>query len=106
VHVVGGGSRNELLCQLTADACGVPVLAGPAEASALGNVLVQARRLGAELPDLAAMRALVRRTHDIRRFEPRTGQDWAAAEERLTSFREPRTEPLHRTESNAEGVTG
>ena len=106
VHVVGGGSRNELLCQLTADACGVPVLAGPAEASALGNVLVQARRLGADLPDLAAMRALVRRNHDIRRFEPRTGQDWAAAEERLPSFRETRTEPLHRTDSNAEGVTG
>ena len=56
VHVVGGGSRNDLLCQLTADACGLPVLAGPAEASALGNVLVQARALGADLPDLAAMR--------------------------------------------------
>ena len=61
VHVVGGGARNELLCQLTADACGVPVLAGPVEASALGNVLVQARALGADLPDLAAMRALVAR---------------------------------------------
>ncbi|HET7801823.1 MAG TPA: rhamnulokinase family protein, partial [Humibacillus xanthopallidus] len=66
VHVVGGGSQNELLCQLTADACGLPVLAGPAEAAALGNVLVQARALGADLPDLAAMRALVRRTHELR----------------------------------------
>ena len=46
VHVIGGGSQNELLCQLTADACGLPVLAGPVEASALGNVLVQARALG------------------------------------------------------------
>jgi len=70
VHVVGGGARNELLCRLTADACGVPVLAGPVEATALGNVLVQARTLGADLPDLAAMRALVRRTHDLVRYEP------------------------------------
>ena len=84
VHVVGGGSQNDLLCQLTADACGLPVLAGPAEASALGNVLVQARTLGVDLPDLAAMRALVRRTHEVRRFEPRADLDWAAAESRLT----------------------
>ncbi len=83
VHVVGGGSQNALLCQLTADACGLPVLAGPAEAAALGNVLVQARTLGADLPDLAAMRALVRRTHDLRRHEPRTDLDWGAAETRL-----------------------
>ncbi|MFC4785576.1 rhamnulokinase [Nocardioides sp. MAHUQ-72] len=84
VHVVGGGSRNDLLCQLTADACGLPVLAGPAEASALGNVLVQARALGVDLPDLAAMRALVRGTHQVRRFEPRTDLDWGRAEDRLT----------------------
>ena len=51
-------------------AAALPVLAGPAEAAALGNVLVQARALGADLPDLAAMRALVRRTHDVRRYEP------------------------------------
>jgi rhamnulokinase len=83
LHVVGGGSRNELLCQLTADACGVPVLAGPVEASALGNVLVQARTLGVDLPDLAAMRALVRRTQQLRRYEPHPGTDWDAAQARL-----------------------
>jgi rhamnulokinase len=82
VHVVGGGARNTLLCQLTADACGVPVLAGPVEAAALGNVLVQARTLGADLPDLAAMRELIRRTQPLRRYRP-TGGDWAAAEARL-----------------------
>ncbi|WP_435742371.1 rhamnulokinase [Nocardioides sp. SYSU DS0663] len=83
VHVVGGGSKNALLCQLTADACGVPVLAGPAEAAALGNALVQARTLGVALPDLPAMRALVRRTHQLHRYEPRGTTDWAAAETRL-----------------------
>jgi sugar (pentulose or hexulose) kinase len=83
VHVVGGGSHNHLLCQLTADALGVPVLAGPGEAAALGNALVQARALGADLPDLAAMRALVRETHDVRRHDPRPGLDWDAAERRV-----------------------
>jgi rhamnulokinase len=83
VHVVGGGSQNELLCQLTADALGVPVLAGPAEAAALGNGLVQARALGADLPDLASMRSLVRRTHEVRRYEPRPDQGWDAAASRL-----------------------
>ncbi|WP_436702186.1 rhamnulokinase [Nocardioides sp. BYT-33-1] len=83
VHVVGGGSQNELLCQMTADACGLPVLAGPVEAAALGNVLVQGRALGADLPGLPAMRDLVARSYDVRRFEPRDGADWAAAERRV-----------------------
>ncbi|WP_410670363.1 rhamnulokinase [Amycolatopsis sp. cmx-4-68] len=85
VHIVGGGSRNELLCQLTADACGTPVLAGPVEAAALGNVLVQARALGEDLPDLGAMRALVRETQEVRRYEPSGSADWAAAEARLSA---------------------
>ncbi|UYM03349.1 rhamnulokinase [Solicola gregarius] len=84
VHVVGGGSQNALLCQLTADALGVPVLAGPTEAAAIGNVLVQARTLGVDLPDLAAMRALVRRTHAVRRHDPRSGLDWDSAQVRVT----------------------
>jgi rhamnulokinase len=71
VHIVGGGARNELLCQLTADACGLPVVAGPVEAGALGNALVQARALGAVGPDLDALRSVVRATQPIRRYEPR-----------------------------------
>jgi rhamnulokinase len=70
VHLVGGGARNELLCQLTADACGLPVVAGPAEATALGNILVQARSQGLVSGDLEALRALVRATHPLRRYEP------------------------------------
>ncbi len=80
VHVVGGGARNELLCMLTASACGVPVLAGPVEAAALGNVLVQARALGADLPDLRSMRGLVRATHRLNRHEPVEIGDWDAAD--------------------------
>jgi rhamnulokinase len=72
VHLVGGGARNSLLCQLTADACEVPVLAGPVEATALGNVLVQARARGLLAGDLETLRALVRATQDVRRYEPRT----------------------------------
>jgi sugar (pentulose or hexulose) kinase len=85
VHVVGGGSRNDLLLQLTADACGLPVVAGPAEATALGNILVQARALGAAPGDLAGLRRLVRATQRLRRFEP-SGDPaaWAAAERRFS----------------------
>lgn len=83
VHIVGGGSRNGLLCQLTADAIGLPVLAGPAEATALGNVLVQAGALGAAPDSLEGMRQLVRSNRagvGLQRFKP-SGKDrlWSAA---------------------------
>ena len=74
VHIVGGGARNALLCQLTADACGLPVVAGPVEAAALGNVLVQARALGAAPDDLAGMRQLLRQTQNLHRFAPSHGR--------------------------------
>jgi sugar (pentulose or hexulose) kinase len=84
VHVVGGGSRNALLCQLTADATGLPVVAGPAEATVLGNVLVQARALGAAPGTLAGMRTLLRDAGiDLRRFEPAgDSRQWTAAARR------------------------
>ncbi|MFF7450101.1 MULTISPECIES: FGGY-family carbohydrate kinase [unclassified Streptomyces] len=84
VHVVGGGTRNALLCQLTADACGLPVVAGPTEAAALGNVLVQARTHGL-VGDLAGARELLTRTQPLTRYEPRGDTaPWREAEARLT----------------------
>ncbi|MEV6170642.1 rhamnulokinase family protein [Streptomyces sp. NPDC051954] len=84
VHVVGGGTRNALLCQLTADACGLPVVAGPTEAAALGNVLVQARAHGL-VGDRAEMRRLLTRTQPLTRYEPRGGTArWRSAQARLT----------------------
>jgi rhamnulokinase len=83
VHLVGGGARNELLCRLTAEACGLPVLAGPVEATALGNVLVQARALGAGPGTLRGMRALVAATDPPRRYPPGSGRAWAEAESRV-----------------------
>ncbi|MEV5342273.1 rhamnulokinase family protein [Streptomyces sp. NPDC052676] len=83
VHVVGGGVRNALLCQLTADACGLPVVAGPTEAAALGNVLVQARAHDL-VGDRADMRRLLTRTQPLTRYEPRGDTArWRAAQERL-----------------------
>lgn len=67
LHIVGGGSKNRLLNQLTADFCGVPVLAGPVEATALGNILIQAIASG-EVRDLTEGRELVRRNFPLERF--------------------------------------
>jgi rhamnulokinase len=69
VHVIGGGARNELLCRLTADITGLPVLAGPVEATALGNVLMQARATG-ELGSLADLREVAAASADPAVFEP------------------------------------
>jgi len=70
IHIVGGGALNELLCRRTAERAGIPVLAGPVEATALGNVLVQARPAGFVDGSLEELRDLVARTHPPRRFEP------------------------------------
>jgi rhamnulokinase len=71
IHIVGGGALNELLCQRTADRAGLPVLAGPVEATALGNVLVQARAAGLASGSLESLRDLVARTHAPRAYRPR-----------------------------------
>ncbi|REJ97548.1 MAG: rhamnulokinase [Planctomycetota bacterium] len=75
IHVVGGGGRNALLNQFTASACGKPVAAGPTEATALGNVLVQARAAG-EIGSLSEIRSVVRDSSEITTFEPRDTNHW------------------------------
>jgi rhamnulokinase len=75
VHVVGGGSRNDLLCQLIADAAERPVIAGPVEATALGNLLVQARTHGVISGDLWTLRARIRSGLRLTTYQPRTTVD-------------------------------
>jgi rhamnulokinase len=74
VHVVGGGAQNRLLCQSVADRVGVPVLAGPVEATALGNVLIQARTHGLLTGDLESLRANVTGSALVARYTPRHSQ--------------------------------
>lgn len=71
LHVVGGGSRNALLNQLTADALGIEVVAGPMEATAIGNIALQSRTLGAIPDHPGAIRELVRASAELERFSPR-----------------------------------
>jgi rhamnulokinase len=81
VHVVGGGVANTLFCQLVADACQLPVLAGPTEAASWGNALFQARALGVTGGSLAAVRAAIRRSVRPARYQPRGDErDWQRAE--------------------------
>ena len=82
VHVVGGGARNRLLCQLTADIIGLPVFAGPVEATALGNVLAQAIAVG-EVADLAQARELSAASSDRPCHEPRAPSQSAELYERF-----------------------
>lgn len=70
IHIVGGGSRNALLCQLTADLSGRPVLSGPVEATALGNLAVQARAAGRLPRDLDALRRRLRQGVTLQRYAP------------------------------------
>ncbi len=85
VRVVGGGSQNRLLCQMTADASGRTVVAGPVEATALGNIMVQAIASG-YLPDLAAGRRAIAASVQQETFEPRRELDWEAANTRFRAL--------------------
>jgi rhamnulokinase len=84
IHVVGGGARNTLLCQLTADATGCIVRTGPVEATAIGNVVVQAIAAG-ELKDLREARELVRRCVSQAELQPHPSERWEEAYARFLS---------------------
>ena len=77
IHIVGGGCQNELLNQMTADACGRPVVAGPIEATAAGNLLTQAMAVG-QIRDLDHLRSVIRASFEVKTFEPRNSAAWEA----------------------------
>jgi rhamnulokinase len=87
IHIVGGGALNRYLNQATADATGRPVLAGPAEATATGNLVVQAIACG-EIPSLADARRLIDRSVRPQCFTPRPTAEWAAAARRYQEIEE------------------
>jgi len=86
LHVLGGGSKNELLCRMTASATGLPVAAGPAEATAAGNIALQAMALG-QLDSLAGARRMIRESFDIREYEPGDPGPWDEAYEKYQELR-------------------
>jgi rhamnulokinase len=99
VHIVGGGVANPLFCQLIADACGLPAVAGPTEAASWGNVLVQARALGLVGGSLPELRSFVRPSVHLTRYEPDEQEAaWERADEVVLASRAPvpRSRPCSR----------
>jgi rhamnulokinase len=86
IHIVGGGSQSKVLNQFTADACQRPVVTGPVEATALGNLLVQVRASG-ELSSLAEMREVIRRSSQVETFLPGKSAAWEEAAARFNALR-------------------
>ncbi|MBN2620176.1 rhamnulokinase, partial [candidate division WOR-3 bacterium] len=87
IHIVGGGARNALLCQMTANATGIPVVAGPVEATAIGNVLVQAMAAG-HIASLNELRAIVRNSFPIKTYSPCDEDIWKEQFQRFQTMRE------------------
>ncbi len=78
LHIIGGGAHNKMMNQLTADALGIPVYAGPTEATAIGNLMIQARALGA-VDTLGEIRTVVRDSFEINEYQPNPKLDWDSA---------------------------
>jgi rhamnulokinase len=88
MHIVGGGSKNELLNKFTANAVGIPVVAGPIEATAIGNLLVQAISMQ-HLSSLSVARRVVHESFRLATFEPQDRQAWDSAYRRFSSVLRP-----------------
>jgi rhamnulokinase len=85
VHIIGGGSQNQLLCQYAANAMGIPVTAGPVEATAIGNIMIQAHAMG-HVGSLAEIRTVVSRSFQPVLYEPKNQVEWNAAYERFQNI--------------------
>ncbi|MCU6768380.1 rhamnulokinase [Barnesiella propionica] len=85
LHIIGGGAQNKLLNQFTANATGLPVIAGPAEATAIGNIMVQAKAVGL-VNSLLEMRELISRSVDTHSYEPQDSQMWEQAYEKFKTI--------------------
>ncbi len=85
LHIVGGGSKNRLLNQLTANALQRPVIAGPAEATAAGNIAIQALAAG-DLPNLLAARKLIQQSHKLQHYQPENPAEWTNAAAQFTQL--------------------
>lgn len=87
VHIIGGGVKNRLLCQFTANATGLPVYAGPVEATSIGNIMMQALTLGA-VHSVQEMRRVIRRSFELTIYEPERMNEWARAKEQYLEITE------------------
>jgi rhamnulokinase len=85
IHIIGGGANNELLCQYSANAMGLPVVAGPVEATAIGNILMQARAMDA-VGSLSEIRSMVENSFQTKKFEPQDYANWEAQLDRFKTL--------------------
>jgi rhamnulokinase len=88
LHIIGGGAQNQLLCQLTADATGLPVYAGPVEATAIGNILVQAMASG-KTSSLQQIRDIAINSSSTQLYEPEQTDDWDSLYQRFVQLKQP-----------------
>ena len=82
IHIVGGGTKNRQLCQAAADACGRRVVAGPVEATAIGNAMIQAVADG-DVASIAEARDIIRRSFPVDEYEPKNTAAWDEAYQRF-----------------------